>query len=302
MRQRRVGSSGLVVSVVGLGTNNVGWRLDEERAVAVVHAALDAGVTLFDTAEMYGDGAAERALGRALTGRRDEVVIATKFGWGLGTVPPGGSAANVRRAIDGSLERLGTDYVDLYQYHRPDGVTPLEETLGALDELVEAGKVRHIGSSNFTAAEVRAADTLARERGLSAFVSAQNPYSLVQRDGERELVPALEELGLGLLPYYPLANGLLTGKYRRGAPPPAGTRLASRGLPDDDATWQRVGALQAFADARGLTLLDVAVGGLAATPAVSSVIAGATSPEQVRANAAAGEWVPSADELAELRG
>jgi len=302
MRERRVGRSGLVVSVVGLGTNNFGWRLDEERGVAVVHAAVDAGVTFFDTAEMYGDGASERFLGRALAGRREEVVIATKFGWERETDPPGGSAANVRRAIEGSLERLGTDYVDLYQYHRPDGVTPLEETLGALEELVEAGKVRHIGSSNFSAAEVRAAGEVAREQGVSAFVSAQNRYSLVDRDAETELVPALEELGLGLIPYYPLANGLLTGKYRRGEPAPDGTRLASRGLSVEGATWDRVDALDRFAGERGLTLLDVAVGGLAAMPAVSSVIAGATSPEQVRANAAAGEWVPSADELAELRG
>jgi aryl-alcohol dehydrogenase-like predicted oxidoreductase len=302
MRERRVGSSGLVVSVVGLGCNNFGWRLDEERSVAVVHAALDAGVTLFDTAESYGDGASERSLGRALAGRREEVVIATKFGWERGTDPPGGSAANVRRAIDGSLERLGTDYVDLCQYHRPDGVTPIEETLGALEELVEAGKVRHVGSSNFSAAEVREADEVARARGVSSFVSAQNRYSLVERDAEAELVPALEELGLGLLPYYPLANGLLTGKHRRGEPAPPGTRLASRGLSADDEAWRKLEALEGFAAVRGLGLLDVAVGGLAAMPAVSSVIAGATSPEQVRANAAAGEWVPSADELAELRG
>jgi aryl-alcohol dehydrogenase-like predicted oxidoreductase len=302
MRERRLGNSGLVVSVVGLGCNNFGWRLDEERAIGVVRAALDAGVTLFDTAETYGDGASERFLGRALAGRREEVVIATKFGWKQGTDSPGGSAANVRRAIEGSLERLGTDYVDLYQYHRPDGVTPIEETLGALEELVEKGKVRHVGSSNFSAAEVRGADEVARARGASAFVSAQNEYSLLRRDAEAELVPALEELGLGLIPYYPLANGLLTGKYRRGEPAPAGTRLASRGLPADGAVWERAEALEGFAGARGLTLLDVAVGGLAAMPAVSSVIAGATSPEQVRANAAAGEWVPSAGELAELRG
>jgi aryl-alcohol dehydrogenase-like predicted oxidoreductase len=302
MRERRVGRSGLVVSVVGLGTNNFGTRLDDEGAVAVVHAALDVGVTLFDTAEMYGDGASERFLGRALADRREEVVIATKFGWERGTDPPGGSAANVRRAIDDSLERLGTEYVDLYQYHRPDGVTPIEETLGALEELVEAGKVRHVGSSNFSAAEVLAADEAARERGVSRFVSAQNRYSLLERDAGADLVPTLEELGLGLIPCYPLANGILTGKYRRGEPPPAGTRLAARGLSVDDAWWQRVDALAGFAAARGLTLLDVAVGGLAAMPAVSSVIAGATWPEQVRANAAAGEWVPSADELAVLRG
>src|SRR5262249_49837169 len=187
------------------------------------HAALGAGVTLFDTAEMYGNGAGERFLGRALADRREEVVIATKFGWGRGTDPPGGSPASVRRAIDGSLERLGTEYVDLYQYPRPDGVTPIEETLGALEELVEAGKVRHVGSSNFSAAEVRGADEAARERSVSAFVAAENRYSLLERDAETELVPALEELGLGLIPYYPLANGLLTGKYRSGEPAPAGT-------------------------------------------------------------------------------
>jgi len=301
MRERRVGNSALHVSVVGLGCNNFGWRLDAERTRHVVHAALEVGITLFDTAESYGGGESELFLGRALAGRREEVMIATKFG-GRGGDPPGGSAANIRRAIDGSLERLGTDYVDLYQYHRPDGVTPIEETLGALEALVEAGKVRQVGSSNFSAAEVRAADGLAHTRGWSPFSSAQNEYSLLKRDVEVELVPTLEELGLGLLPYFPLANGLLTGKYHRGAPAPAGTRLEGRGVPDDAATWDRVEALQAFAEARGLSLLDVAIGGLAAMPAVSSVIAGATSPEQVRANAAAGEWVPSADELAELRG
>jgi aryl-alcohol dehydrogenase-like predicted oxidoreductase len=300
MRERRVGNSGLHVSVVGLGCNNFGRRLDSEQTRRVVHAALEAGVTLFDTAESYGDGESERFLGRALADRRAEVVIATKFG-GRSTTPPGGSAENVRRAIDGSLERLGTDYVDLYQYHRPDGVTPIEETLGALDELVQAGKARHVGSSNFSAGEVHAADELASSRGLSRFVSAQNHYSLLEREAEGELVPVLEQLSIGLLPYFPLANGLLTGKYRRGGPAPAGTRLAGR-VPDDDATWDRIEALTASAGARGLSLLDVAIGGLAAMPAVSSVIAGATAPEQVRANVAAGEWVPSADELAELRG
>jgi aryl-alcohol dehydrogenase-like predicted oxidoreductase len=268
----------------------------------VVHAALVAGVTLFDTAEWYGDGESERFLGRALGGRRAEVVIATKFGGrGATSAPGGGSAEYVRRAIDGSLERLATEYVDLYQYHRPDGVTPIEETLGALDELVQAGKVRHIGSSNFSAGEVRAADEVARSRGWSRFDSAQNHYSLLEREAENELVPVLEELELGLLPYFPLANGLLTGKYRRGEPSPEGTRLAGR-VPEDDETWDRIAALEAFAEARGLTLLDVGVGGLAAMPAVSSVIAGATSPDQVRANVAAGEWVPSAEELEELRG
>jgi aryl-alcohol dehydrogenase-like predicted oxidoreductase len=297
------------VSVVGLGCNNFGARIDEATARAVVDAAVDAEITLFDTAESYGGGESERFLGRALVGRRDQVLIATKFGWGQGMGDgelARGSAEYVRGAIDGSLERLGTDYVDLYQYHRPDGITPIEETLGALDELVRAGKVRHVGSSNFTAALVREADEAARGRGLTPFVSAQNEYSLLAREAEEELVPALEELGIGLIPYFPLARGLLTGKVLRGQEPPAGTRLADQGLGIggrgiEERDWDRLEALTAFAAERGLALLDVAVGALAAMPAVTSVIAGATSPEQVRANAAAGEWKPSAEELAELR-
>jgi aryl-alcohol dehydrogenase-like predicted oxidoreductase len=308
MRLRHVGNSGLVVSVVGLGCNQFGTRLDEAHARDVVEAALAVGITFFDTAESYGQGESERLLGRALAGRRDEAVIATKFGWGPSSMPPSGSAEYIRGAIDGSLERLGTGYIDLYQYHRPDGVTPIDETLGALDELVRAGKVRHIGSSNFSAAQVREADAVARVRGFERFVSAQNEYSLLVREPEEELVPALEELGLGLIPYFPLARGMLTGKVRRGVPPPPGTRLADQGLglgggrDVTDADWDRLEGLDAFAAARGLSLLDVAIGGLAAMPNVSSVIAGVTSPEQVRQNAAAGEWEPSAAELAELHG
>jgi aryl-alcohol dehydrogenase-like predicted oxidoreductase len=307
MRLRHVGSSGLVVSAVGLGCNQFGSRLDVERSHAVVDAALGSGITLFDTAEMYGDGDSELFLGRALAGRRDQALIATKFGWGPNTTPPGGSAEYIRRAIDSSLERLGTDYVDLYQYHRPDGVTPIEETLGALDELVRVGKVRHIGSSNFSAAQVREADAVASARGFEQFVSAQNEYSLLVREPEEELVPALEELGLGMIPYFPLARGMLTGKVRRDVPPPPGTRLADQGLglaggrDVNDGDWDRLERNEAFAAARGLSLLDVAIGGLAAMPSVASVIAGATSPEQVRQNAAAGEWEPSAAELVELR-
>jgi len=302
MRERRLGDSGPVVSVVGLGCNNFGWRIDVQQSARVVAAAIDAGITLFDTAESYGGGDSERFLGRALAGRRDEVVLATKFGGRRVEGSRAGSAENVRRAIDESLERLATDYVDLYQYHRPDGVTPIEETLGALDELVGVGKIRYAGSSNFSAAEVRTADVLARERALTPLICAQNDYSLLRREAEAELVPTLDELGLGLLPYFPLASGLLTGKYRRREPAPEGTRLARRDEPADAATWDRVEALTAFGEARGLSLLDVAIGGLAAMPTVSSVIAGATSPGQVRANAAAGQWEPSAGELAELRG
>ena len=303
MRRRPVGSSSLAVSVVGVGCNNFGWRLDASATAAVVDAAIEAGITLFDTAESYGDGESETLLGRALAGRRDQVVIATKFGWGRGRSDnsvPRGDPDYVRAAIDASLERLGTDYVDLYQYHRPDGVTPLEETLGALNELVEAGKVRFIGSSNFSAAEVEEAEAMSAARGNAPLVAAQNEYSWLEREAEAELVPACERLGIGLIPYFPLASGLLTGKYRRDEPEPSGTRLSGR-LDVSDERWARIEALEAFASERGVALLDVAIGGLAAQPAVCSVIAGAMSPEQVRANAAAGEWEPSAAELEQLR-
>jgi aryl-alcohol dehydrogenase-like predicted oxidoreductase len=302
MRERVV-DGGLTVSVVGVGCNNFGWRLDEAASRAVVDAAIDAGITLFDTAETYGNGESELLLGRALAGRRDRAVIATKFGWGVGFSDNSlarGRPEYIRGAIEGSLKRLRTDYVDLYQYHRPDGVTPIEETLGALDELVHAGKVRFIGSSNFSADMVVEADAFTRERGLARFVTAQNKYSWLEREAERDLIPACERLELGLLPYFPLANGLLTGKYHRGAPEPSGTRLSGR-LQVSDEQWRRIEALEGFAAERGLSLLDVAIGGLAAQPAVCSVIAGAMTPEQVRANVAAGEWEPSASELEQLR-
>jgi len=294
---------GLVVSVVGVGCNNFGWRLDEAGVRSVVDAALDAGITLFDTAESYGDGDSELFLGRALAGRRDQAVIATKFGWGRGredTSVARGHPDYVRNAIDGSLSRLGVVYVDLYQYHRPDGVTPVEETLGAMDELVQAGKVRFIGSSNFNAAEVEQADGVSVDRGLARFVTAQNRYSLLDRQAEVELVPACERLGIGVLPYFPLENGLLTGRYRRGEPIPSGTRLAGRFDVSEDQ-WRRIEALEAFGRERGRSLLEVAVAGLAAQPAVLSVIAGAMNEEQVRGNAAAGEWELSPDDHAALR-
>jgi aryl-alcohol dehydrogenase-like predicted oxidoreductase len=297
VRTRNLGTTELVVSVVGLGTNNFGRRMDARAAKDVVDAALEAGITFFDTAEMYGDGQSEEFLGRALADRRDRAVIATKFGW---RTDGGGSREYIRNAIEGSLRRLGTDHVDLYQYHRPDGVTPIEETLGALDELVQEGKVRFIGSSNMSAAQVEEAEKVARSRGFKRFVSAQNEYSLLERDVERELVPVCERLEIGLIPYFPLASGLLTGKYRRGEAPPAGSRLAER-VPDaGDPTWDRVEAIEAFAQSHSVSLLDVAIGGLAAMPAVASVIAGATSADQVRANARAGEWEPSEADLQEL--
>jgi aryl-alcohol dehydrogenase-like predicted oxidoreductase len=299
---RRLGRGGPEVSVVGLGCNNFGGRIDERRARAVVDAALDAGVTLLDTADVYGDrGGSETILGRALRGRRDRVVLATKFGHAMDDrEEPRGSRRYIRRAVEASLRRLQTDWIDLYQYHRPDGITPVEETLGALDELVREGIVRHAGSSNFDAALIEQAERVAAEHGWARFVSAQNEYSLLQREAEREILPTCERLGIGLLPYFPLASGLLTGKYRRGEPPPEGTRLAARpGRLTDDA-FDRVEALERAARSRGRTLLELAVGALLARPPVASVIAGATTPEQVRANVDAAEWEPSADDLAAL--
>jgi len=302
MRHRPLGRSELMVSVVGLGCNNFGSRIDTEAARAVVDAAIDAGVTLFDTADVYGNrGGSETILGELLAGRRDEVVLATKFGHPMddGT-DARGSRSYIRRAVEASLRRLRTDRIDLYQYHRPDGVTPIEETLEALSELVSEGKVREIGSSNLAAWQVADAEWTSRTRGLARFISAQNEYSLLDRGVEAELVPACEQFGIGVLPYFPLASGLLTGKYRRGEPAPAGTRLASRSQALADADFDRIEALESFASQAGRSLLEVAVGGLAARPAVSSVIAGATTAEQVRANVAAGSWVPSEDEAERL--
>jgi len=307
MRYEALGRSGLLVSVVGLGCNNFGGRIGIDQARAVVDTAIEAGITLFDTADVYGNqGGSETILGELLEGRRDEVVLATKFGMdmlGSNGQDHGarGSRSYIRRAVEASLRRLRTDHIDLYQYHRADGVTPIEETLAALSELVTDGKVRYIGSSNMQAWQVADAEWTSRTRRLSAFISAQNEYSLLEREAESELVPACERYGIGILPYYPLANGLLTGKYRRGAPAPEGTRLKARQQVLDGADFDRIEALEAFAAAAGRSLLDLAVGGLAARPAVCSVIAGATTAEQVRANAAAGVWVPSPDEAEQLR-
>jgi aryl-alcohol dehydrogenase-like predicted oxidoreductase len=300
---RRMGRSGLVVSVVGLGCNNFGRRIGLDETRAVVRAALDAGVTLFDTADIYGDS--ESFLGEVLGRERDDIVLATKFGMTMGgQLGPDwdarGSRRYVRKAVESSLRRLRTDWIDLYQLHAPDAATPLEETLAALHELVTEGKVRYVGCSNFAGWQVADADWIARSGGLTPFISAQNEYSLVARGVEAELVPACERFGLGVLPYYPLANGLLTGKYRRGEAPPAGTRLVDRPAWLSDERFDRVEALEGFAAQRGLGLLDVAIGGLAAQPAVASVIAGATKPEQVVANVAAGAWEPSAEDLAGL--
>jgi aryl-alcohol dehydrogenase-like predicted oxidoreductase len=302
---RRLGDSELEVSVVGLGCNNFGRRLDLEGTAAVLEAALDAGITFFDTADIYGGGGASEALmGEALAGRREEYLIATKFGVemeGIEDVPEAarGSREYVRWAVEGSLRRLQVDRIDLYQYHEPDGRTPIGETLEALDELVREGVVRAIGCSNFSAAELEEADRVARERRLARFVTLQNEYSLLERGIEAEVAPACERLGVSILPYFPLASGLLTGKYRRGEAAPEGSRLGGS-APGSEEQFEVVEALRAYAEQRGAEMIDVAIGGLAAQPAVASVIAGATKPEQVQGNVGAARWQPSAEDLAEL--
>ncbi|MFD1053246.1 aldo/keto reductase [Terrabacter terrigena] len=305
MTYRQLGDSGLTVSTVGIGCNNFGRRVDQDGTNAVVRQAIESGVTLFDTADIYGLGASEEMLGLALGSERENVVVATKFGMDMqGSNGPDwgvrGSRRYIRKAVEASLRRLGTDWIDLYQLHRPDPRTPIDETLTALDELVREGKVRYIGSSNFTGWQVVDADWTARAAGAARFVSAQNEYSLLERDVEEELVPACEHVGVGLLPFFPLASGLLTGKYRRGESAPTGTRLA--GLPDRlaAADWDTIERIEAYAVQRDLRPIDVAIGGLAAQPAVASVIAGATRPEQVVENVRAALWQPTAQDLAEL--
>ncbi|WP_433299863.1 aldo/keto reductase [Actinoplanes sp. CA-030573] len=309
MSYRRLGTSGLVVSVVGIGCNNFGRKLDADGTREVVDAAIDAGITLFDTADIYGTphGSSEECLGAALKGRRDEVIVATKFGMnmeGLNGNDFGARGARryIVRAVEASLRRLETDYIDLYQMHEPDPATPIDETLAALDDLVRSGKVRYLGNSNFAGWQIADADWTARAAGRTPFISAQNRYSLLQRDVEQEVVPACEQFGLGLLPFFPLDSGLLSGKYRRGEAPASGTRLSlsryQRVL--EGADWDRIEALTAFGAARGHSLLEVAIAGLAARPAVTSVIAGATTAEQVAANAAAASWQLSAEDLAAL--
>jgi aryl-alcohol dehydrogenase-like predicted oxidoreductase len=299
MRTRPLGRGGPEVSVVGLGTNTFGAKADLALTRSVVDTALEEGVTLIDTADTYSQGLVETYLGRVLKGRRDRIVLATKFGMAMDDGPdiPRGTRAYIRWAIEGSLRRLETDVIDLYQMHRPDPETPIEETLGALNELVEEGKVRFIGSSYFDPAQLEEAEAASLERRSARFVSAQNWYSFLTREAEDGVLPTCERLGIGVLPYFPLESGLLTGKYRRGEIPTSG-RLAGRPIPDEE--FDRVEALERFAEARGISLLDVALGGLLAMPAVSSVIPGATKPEQVRANVRAGAWVPSAGDVAEL--
>jgi aryl-alcohol dehydrogenase-like predicted oxidoreductase len=296
---RQLGHSGIEVSVVGLGCNNFRRRVDLAGTRTVVDAALDAGITFLDTADFYGGrGGSEELLGEVLDGRRDQVVLATKFGMDMGDGKgPRGSRAYVRQAVEASLRRLRTDVIDLYWYHRPDGETPFAETL---DELVRAGTVRAIGASNFSAAHIDDADAVARERGLTRFTAIQNEYSLLVRDAEADVLPACERLGLGFVPYFPLASGLLTGKYRRGQAGPVGARLSQRDQIARDAQWEVVEALERYANERDLSLIQVAIGALLARGVVASVIAGATKPDQVRTNAAAAAWTPGEDDLAAL--
>jgi aryl-alcohol dehydrogenase-like predicted oxidoreductase len=299
---RELGKSGLQTSIVGLGCNNFGRRVDLEGTRAVVDAALDEGVNFLDTADIYGRGMSEEYLGEVLTGRRDQVILATKFGMDMGDGKgPRGSREYVRQALDASLKRLQTDTVDYYWYHQPDEVTPIAETLEALHELIQAGKVRKIGASNFTAQQIRDADEEAGIHGYTPFTAIQNQYSLLVRDAEAEVLPTCAELQLGFVPFFPLASGLLTGKYRRGEPAPEGTRLAGREQIATDAQFELIAALERYAYEHGVALTDVAIGALLADPTVSSVIAGATTPDQVRSNAAAGRWAPGDDDIATLR-
>jgi aryl-alcohol dehydrogenase-like predicted oxidoreductase len=309
MRYRTLGDSGLLVSVVGLGCNNFGGRLDHARTRAVVDAAIDQGITLLDTADMYGrDGGSELALGAALKGRRDQVVLATKFGHqaaDMGYGPAAGAKGGrkyIRLAVEKSLARLQTDYIDLYQLHTPDPLTPVDETIAALGELVAEGKVRYLGHSNLSGWQIADAAHTALAGGRVPFISAQHHWSLLERGAEQEVVPAARHFGLGVLPYFPLANGLLTGKVRKGQEIPVGTRLTEprRAGFVTDAKLDKVEALIAWGQEQGVSILEIAIGGLAAQPACSSVIAGATSPEQVKANAAAGEWEPTQDQLAAI--
>ena len=291
---RRLGSSDLQVTVVGLGCNNFGRRIGLEETHAVVDAALEAGIDFLDTADIYGSS--EDLLGEVLSGRREQVVLATKFGAERGGDLPGepGSAEYVRAACERSLRRLRVDVIDLYQCHLPNPAVPIPETLGAMASLVSEGKVRHLGVSNFSTEQLEEACS------VTSVASLQNEYSLLRRGIERDVVPACERLGVSVIPYFPLASGLLSGKYSRGAPAPEDSRLAGRDSIATDAEWDVIEALSRFAAERGIDLIDVAIGGLAAQPAVASVIAGAKHPEQARRNARAGLWVPSAEELAEL--
>src|SRR3954470_13563532 len=300
MKTRRIGS--LTVSVIGLGCNNFGMTIDEKQSADVVRAALDAGINFFDTADMYGGTNSERFLGKALGTRRNEAIVATKFGLKASDEFPGGARPEyVRKAADASLKRLNIDRIDLYQLHKPDPSVPIADTLGAMNELVKAGKVREIGCSNFSVAQLRDAEA-AVKAGATKFVSVQNQYSLLHRDPEQDVLPECERLGLAFLPYFPLASGLLTGKYQKGVAPPKGTRMqlgwAASGLTEKN--FRTVEGLREVAERSGHSMLELAFSWLLRHDAVASVIAGATRPEQIRANAAAGGWTISKEDLAAI--
>ncbi|HVB14598.1 MAG TPA: aldo/keto reductase [Candidatus Dormibacteraeota bacterium] len=306
LERRLLGLGGPLVSVVGVGTNSFGSRMPDEAVGQVVDAALDRGINLFDTADIYGRGESERLLGQALRGRRDRALIATKFGMRRAGEDPAqhrGAPAYIRASAEASLSRLGVEVIDLYQMHEPDPDTPIAESLGALHELVLAGKVRWIGCSNFPSGQVVDANGTASSLNLTPFVSAQDEYSLLNREAERDLLPALDHLGMRLLPYYPLARGLLTGKYKRGQQAPPGSRAShagNSGMLDDQGKFDKVEALERFAERRGLTLLQVAIGALLGRSQVGSVIAGATRPEQVVANVEAASWTATEADWSEL--
>ncbi len=305
MEYRQLGHSGLEVSLVGLGTNNFGRRCDQSQSFAILDQALATGINFIDTANIYSAGESEVHIGHWLKGKRDQVLIATKFGMNMGDGPmqQGGSRQHIMASVEASLDRLQTDYIDLYQIHRVDRRIPIAETLGALDDLVRSGKVHYIGASNFDAWHLCEAEWVARTHHLNHFVSVQNYYNLLKRDIEREVMPYCEAYGVGIIPYFPLESGFLTGKYRRGTAPPEGARLTGSPRGDDlfsDENFDRLDHLIAFAEQRGHTLLDLAVAGLAAQPKVSSIIAGATAPEQVIANVAAASWQLGANDLTAL--
>ena len=307
MTYRPLGASGLVVSTVGLGCNAFGVRADIDATRDIVHAAIDSGITLFDVADIYGPepGVSEQLLGEALGEHRADVVLATKFGMdmqGANGADHGvrGSRRYIRRAVEASLRRLRTDHIDLYQMHEPDPVTPIEETLTALQELVAEGKVRYVGSSNFVGWQVVEADWVARNSGSAAFISAQNKYSMYDRSAEAELIPACEHVGVGLIPFFPLEYGLLAGRYRRGEPAPEGSKLSGSSGRLENADFDRIERFEAYAAERGLSPVQVAIGGLAAQPAVASVIAGASKADQVLTNAEAGQWEPTPEDLVAL--
>jgi len=299
---RPLGHSGIQVSVIGLGCNQFGGNLDQAQTKTVLDAAIDAGITFLDTADRYGNTHSEEFMGEALKGRRDQVVLATKFGMDLGDgwEGPRGGGDYIRHAVHESLRRLQTDTIDVYWYHRPDGITPIADTLEALDGLVKTGTVRAIGASNFSAEQIEEADAIAKERGFTPFTAIQNEYSLLSREAEADVLPVCEKLNIAFIPYFPLASGLLTGKYKRDQAAPAGTRLAKRDQIATPGQWDVVEALSAYAAERDVALSEVAIGALLTQPAVASVIAGATKPEQIAANAAAAAWTPSADDKAAL--